>query len=288
MQDRLYDASHFVISMVEKAMANSITFSGEETLDDNFPNLFVANHFTRIETFLIPYVLYKKLGFKVRSLADHSIFKGVLGEYMDAVGTISTKDPQRNEKIIGDLMTGRINWIIYPEGAMIKNKKVLLSEKTFLVEDMNGVHDIYTGSAVLALKSEIEKTKYLDAQNNCDIQSIREMKERYLFNENDEVYHNTHIIPVNISYSPIRGGDNTLSYFAHKYIEIESQRINEEIEVESNLLLDSKIHIHFSKPIDVKAFLLSTKRELQSQNIEFDDESVIDHARVADNVKNFL
>lgn len=281
MQDRLYDASHFVFSLIEKLMANSITFSGEESLDNNFPNLFVANHFTRIETFLIPYVLYKKLGFKARSLADHSIFQGVLGEYMSAVGTISTKDPQRNEKILGDLLTGRIDWIIYPEGSMIKGKKVLLSEETFLVEDSTGIHDIFTGSAVLALKSEIEKTKFIESQNNCDIETIRELKEKYLFKEDDEIsYHNTHIIPVNISYSPIRRGESTLADLAHKYIDIEADFLNEEIEIESNLLLNSQLHIHFSAPIDVKNFLLKTKRELQQQNIYFDNSTVIEKARV--------
>jgi len=282
MQDRLYDASHFVVSLVEKAMANSITFSGEENLDQDFPTLFVANHFTRIETFLIPYVLYKKLGFKVRSLADHSIFQGVLGEYMSAVGTISTKDEKRNEKILGDLLTGKVDWVIYPEGSMIKSKKVLLSEETFLVENKKGLHNIFTGSAVLALKSEMEKTKYIDAQNNCDIETIREFKEKYFFEENDEIsYHNTHIIPVNISYVPIRTGGNTLSELAHKYIDIDLEAISEEIEIESNLLLNSQIHIHFSSPIDVKNFLLKTKRELQKQNMYFDDSVIIDKGRVS-------
>ena len=281
MQESLYDASHLVLGLVEKAMANSITFSGEENLDEDFPNLFVANHFTRIETFLIPYVLYKKLGFKARSLADHSIFKGVLGEYMSAVGTISTKDEHRNEKILGDLLTGRIDWIIYPEGSMIKGKKVLLSENTFLVEDASGLHDIFTGSAVLALKSEVEKTKYIEAHNNCDIETIRELKEKYFFGDVDEVsYHNTHIIPMNISYVPIRRGSNTLSDFAHKYIDSKAESINEEIEIESNLLLNSQIHIHFSAPIDAKDFLLKTKRDLQKQDMYFDDSIIIDKARV--------
>ena len=104
MQDQLYDVSQYVFSLLEKTMSNHITFSGEENLDENFPTLFVANHFTRIETFLIPYVLYKKLGFKARSLADSSIFTGVLGEYLSAVGTVSTNDEKRNEKILGDLI----------------------------------------------------------------------------------------------------------------------------------------------------------------------------------------
>jgi len=281
MKDSLYDASHVVFALVEKAMANSITFSGEENLDKNFPILFVANHFTRIETFLIPYVLYKKLDFKVRSLADYSIFEGVLGEYMSAVGSISTKDEHRDEKILGDLITGRIDWVIYPEGSMIKSKKVLLSDETCLVEDSKGIHNIYTGSAVLALKSEIEKTRYFNAQNSCDAETIREFKKNYFFEQKDEPsYHNTNIVPMNISYSPVRTGKNTLLEFAEKYIDAKEEKISEEMEIESNLLLNSQLHIHFSKAIDVKDFLLNIKRHLNKEGIEFDDNSIVEKARV--------
>ncbi|PHS58681.1 MAG: hypothetical protein COB17_01655 [Sulfurimonas sp.] len=281
MQDRLYDASQFVFGIVEKAMANSITFTGEGHLNKNFPTIFVSNHFTRIETFLIPYILYKKLNFKVRSLADHSIFQGVLGDYLSAVGTVSTQDKNRNEIILGDLLTGRVNWLIYPEGSMIKSKKVLISKDTFLVEDENGLHDIFTGSAVLALKSEILKTKYIDALNNCNIQIIKELQDKFFFEDKSEIsYHNTQIIPVNISYVPIRRGENALSAIAHKYIEIDANFIKEEIEIESNLLLNSQLHIHFSAPIDVKDFILNTKRELQMQNLDIKNETVIDTAKV--------
>ncbi len=281
MKDSLYDASHVVFAMIEKAMANSITFSGEENLKNGFPILFVANHFTRIETFLIPYVLYKKLNFKVRSLGDYSIFKGLLGDYMSAVGSISTKDEHRDEKILGDLITGRIDWVIYPEGSMIKSKKVLLSDNTCLVEGTDGLHNIYTGSAVLALKSEIEKTRYFNAQNECNTDAIREFREKYFFEKDDEPsYHNTQIIPMNISYSPLRTGKNTLLDLAEKYIDSPTQRITEEMEIESNLLLNSQLHIHFSKPIDVKDFLLKTKSNLTKKGIDFDDHSIIEKARI--------
>jgi len=281
MHDRLYDASQFVFTLIEKVMANSITFSGEENLDTKLPTLFVANHFTRIETFLIPYILYKKLNFKVRSLADHSIFKGVLGEYLSVMGTVSTKDEHRNEKILGDLLTGRISWMIYPEGSMIKSKKVLLSEDTFLIEDESGLHNIFTGAAVLALESEMIKTKYIEAQNNCDIEIMKVLKEKYFLNASENVsYYNTQIIPVHISYTPIRRGENTLSEFAHKYINHISDALNEEIDIESNLLLNSQLHIHFSHPIDVKDYLLKSKRELQKQNIDIDDSIVLQKKKV--------
>ncbi|OHE07690.1 MAG: hypothetical protein A2513_00155 [Sulfurimonas sp. RIFOXYD12_FULL_33_39] len=282
MGNKMYEASQFVLSIVEKIMANSITFSGEKNLNTNAPTLFVANHFTRIETFLLPYVIYKKLGFKVRSLADHTIFTTATIDYLNAVGTVSTKDRYRNEKILGDLLTGRDNWLIYPEGFMIKSKKVLLSKDTFMVENPKGLHDIFTGSAVLALKSELEKSRYFEANNRFDVEAIREFKENYFIDEKEELsYNNTLIIPINVSYFPIRKGQNSISNFAHKYIDAKGESVEEEIDIESNLLLNSQVHVHFSKPIDVKAFLFHIKRDLKKDNLEINEESVIERGRVA-------
>lgn len=281
MKDSLYDASHIVFALIEKAMAHSITFSGEENLDNDNPTIFVANHFTRIETFLLPYVLYKKLNFKVRSLADFSMFEGMLGDYMSAVGSLSTKDKHRDDQILGDLITGRINWLIYPEGSMIKSKKVLLSDQTCLVEDSEGLHNVHTGAAVLALKSEIEKARYFNLENDCDTDAIKDFKEKYFFEEDDEPsYYNTNIVPINMSYSNIRTGKNTLYDLVGKYIESNGDKSKEEAEIESNLLLNSQLHIHFSKPIDAKIFLLNTKNNLVQKGEEFDNETIIEKARL--------
>jgi len=281
MEDKMYKASQFIMGIVEKMMANSITFSGEDNLDKTSPVLFVSNHFTRIETFLLPYVLYTKFGVKVRSLADDSIFTKVTNDYLDAVGTVSIKDEHRDEKIIGDLLTDRDGWLIYPEGSMIKSKKVLLSKETFLIEDVKGLQNMFTGAAVLALQSELEKSKYFEAHNRCDLEAVKEFKEKYFIEEKEEIsYTDTMIIPINVSYTPIRTGENRISDFVKKYVDKDSESSNEEIEIESNILLNSQVHVHFSKPIDVKAFLFHTKRNLQQENLELNDSLIIERARV--------
>lgn len=281
MSTTMFEASQLVIGMIENLMASSITFSGEENLDDDYPTLFVANHFTRIETFLLPYALYSKFGFKVRSLADHSIFTGLLSDYLSSVGTVSTKDEKRDEKILGDLLTGREHWLIYPEGSMIKSKKVLLSEETFLIEDIHGMRNMFTGSAVLAIKSELEKSKYFEALNRCEEDVVKEFKKKYFIDDSEELSHsNTRIIPINISYTPIRTGENTLLSLADKYIGSDKDAANEEINVESNILINSSLHIHFSKPIDTKDFLLKTKRKLKEEDLDLDDDTVIQMGKV--------
>lgn len=79
--------------------------------------LFVVNHFTRIETLLLPYWLNRLTHLPVWSLADVELFKGTLGAYLDKVGAVSTRDPDRDRLMVRSLLTGEAAWVIYPKAA---------------------------------------------------------------------------------------------------------------------------------------------------------------------------
>ncbi|HPD05983.1 MAG TPA: 1-acyl-sn-glycerol-3-phosphate acyltransferase, partial [Spirochaetota bacterium] len=89
------------------------------------PVVFVINHFTRMETFFLPNVIYKITGKYLYSLAHHSFFTGSFGKFMEKVGAVSTKDPLRDAKFIGALLRGDMDCIIFPEGQMIKDKRFI-------------------------------------------------------------------------------------------------------------------------------------------------------------------
>ncbi len=119
-----YKATGVLLTGLIKTLKMNLRVTGAEHVPDR-PTLFAVNHFTRLETLLVPYVIYHHLHRPVRSLATDSLFSGMLGRYLRAVGVMSVRHPRRNRTIIGDLMMGQRDWVIYPEGGLIKNKKTV-------------------------------------------------------------------------------------------------------------------------------------------------------------------
>ncbi|MGW8325799.1 MAG: 1-acyl-sn-glycerol-3-phosphate acyltransferase, partial [Desulfobacterales bacterium] len=120
--------------------------------------IFVVNHFTRIETLLLPYHIHKLVKIPVWSLADYQFFEGALGTFLEKVGAVSTKNPHRDLLIIKSLLTGEANWIIFPEGRMVKNKKIV-EKGQFMISYAGGKHPPHTGAATLALRTEFYRQR---------------------------------------------------------------------------------------------------------------------------------
>ena len=156
-----------VLTAIRKMLGVKLRVTGTENLVER-PTLFVANHFTRIETFLIPYVIFRHAGRQVHSLGTPTVFKGLFGKYFEALGGMSTRDPRRNRTIVRELMTGRHAWVIYPEGGLIKNKKTMHRGRLHLTHPERAGPP-HTGAALLALKSEMCKRRYLMACETDDL-----------------------------------------------------------------------------------------------------------------------
>jgi esterase/lipase/1-acyl-sn-glycerol-3-phosphate acyltransferase len=222
--------SSFILYFFKKLSGANITISGEIPKDGSA--LFLANHFTRFETIVVPYILFSQYKRIARSLADDAVFVGWIGAYMRLAGSVSNKNKIRDMIIINDLVSGKADWIIYPEGYMIKNKLISCKYDEYYFHTDTQMEAVHTGAAVLALKSEMLR---------------KESKEQ----------ESLQIIPLTITYYPIRPGINRLLLWIDRYLNVRGTRFFEELEVEINLLMNSNMNLHFSQPIPVARYIES-------------------------------
>ncbi|MBF0113321.1 MAG: 1-acyl-sn-glycerol-3-phosphate acyltransferase, partial [Desulfamplus sp.] len=114
--------------------------------------IFTANHFTRIETIFLPYHIHQITNRPVWSLAAAELFQGSLKRVLEAMGAVSTRDPQRDFLIVKSLINAQADCIIFPEGMMVKNKKIT-SDGDFKLYEGSEIQRPRTGAATLALKT---------------------------------------------------------------------------------------------------------------------------------------
>jgi esterase/lipase len=245
------------MSILERLVKARLQATGVENLGDG-PTLYMINHFTRAETFIVPYLIYKHTGKYVRSLADHGLFKGKLGDYLHDLGVMSTREAGRHEAVIGDLMCGRHDWMIYPEGAMMKSKKIFKRGR-FVMVTPHRIGPPHTGGAMLALKAEIIRRQLRDACDAGDDARTTAICDEFDISPDAALSAAPiRIVPVTISYYPLRPGQNLIKKLVTRFASEIPPRLAEELEIEGNLLLHrTDINVHFGEPIAVGDYLRS-------------------------------
>ena len=260
--DLLINTNGYVLNLLEKILNANIEVKGIENIPANNPKMFVANHFTRTEAMLVPYTLYNLTGKKVGVIADDSLFKSYFGNFLENLGAMKKSEKNRNEHIIGDLITSCKNWMIFPEGMMVKAKDITKIDNNFCVKIDNACQRVYTGAAVFALTSQYFREKYFDNK----LEDYDSFSKKYFINECSDINKNeTMIVPINISYTKIRNGKNFLIDMAEKLINEMDTNFKEELEIESNLILNSKIIINILKPISTKDIIENLYKQNLSQ-----------------------
>ncbi|GAB6094347.1 hypothetical protein JCM14469_05990 [Desulfatiferula olefinivorans] len=217
--------------------------------------IFVVNHFTRIETIFLPVHIQKATRKPVWSLADAGLFKGFVGEFISRAGAISTKDPDRDKLIVRSLLTGEANWIIFPEGLMVKNKK-LIHKGQFMVGTDAGGKKPHTGAGTLALRTEFYRER-LRRLVQIDPDEMKRLLDLFEIETVEPVLErSTFIVPVNITYYPIRSRENILSRLAGSLIENPSERMIEEIMTEGTMILSGvDVDIRFGEAIKIRPYM---------------------------------
>jgi esterase/lipase/1-acyl-sn-glycerol-3-phosphate acyltransferase len=237
--------------------------------------IFVINHFTRMETLFLPYHIYYLTGKKpVWSLGDAGLFKGALGDYLTSVGVVSTRSPDRDMLMVKSLLTGEASWIIYPEGLMVKNKK-LVEKGRFMLSYAGGKRPPHTGAAALALRTEFYRQRLIALTESLPDEARRLMSLFQIKDIEPLKATRTQIVPVNITYYPLRSRENTLSRLAEFFVDHPSDRMMDEMMTEGAMLLTGvDIDIRFGTAISIQDYLRASaiERDISAtRTFDFDD-----------------
>jgi esterase/lipase/1-acyl-sn-glycerol-3-phosphate acyltransferase len=269
-----FGAASFFLKNIYYLSKAKVEINGEE----NIPKgsiIFTINHFTRVETLILPLHLEKITKKPVWSLAWHGLFKGAVSDFLQMGGALSTKHPNRDRLIINKLLTDSANWIIFPEGSMIKTKKVLNNgDYEFVTSE--GVSKPRTGAANFALRCGFYRKRLQWLKKN-NLKEFERIRKNFEIPEDIEVdfEQKTYIVPVNLTYYPIRARENAVNKLASYFVEGISERIKEEIMMEGAMLLDGvDIDIRFGSPIEIEPYLdneIIISDIKSSNNFDFDD-----------------
>lgn len=262
-----------MIALMQSFSKIKVITHGQESIPEG-SIIFVVNHFTRIETLLLPYHIYTHTHVPVWSLAHQSFFEGPLSGLLGKIGAVSTRNPDRDRLIVKSLLTGEADWIIFPEGRMVKDKEAVSKPPFF--DFKRGVRrSAHTGAATLALRTEFyrKRLKHLLVENPAEAERLRAM-----FQIDDlapVLAGKTWIVPINLTYYPLRTRENVLSTLANRFAGNISERFREELLTEGSMFFDGvDIDIRFGKAIPVSESLSSSliRQDMFSlRQINFDD-----------------
>ena len=268
-----YRTTGFAIKTISNLSKANITLHGQENIPDGSV-IFVINHFTRIETFIMPYQIFTVTKVPVWSLADYELFQGAFGSYLEKVGAVSTKSPDRDRLIVKTLLTGEANWIIFPEGRMVKNKKII-EKGQFMISWAGGKHPPHTGAGTLAMRTEFYRQRLRRLASEKPDEAGYLMDLFQIESLDPVINRQTFIVPVNLTYYPIRAQENILTKLALRLVDDLPERIMEELMTEGSMLLSGvEIDVRFGDPILIADYLKdgSIEKDIESTHrINFDD-----------------
>lgn len=250
-----FELSSYTMKTFSGFSNSNIKINGERNIPDGSV-IFTANHFTRIETIFLPYHIHNLTGKQVWSLAAAELFEvQMLKGFLTNLGAVSTGDPNRDQLILKTLLSKDVQWIIFPEGMMVKNKK-LIKNDTFTLSDNEIEKRPHTGAAILALRCEFYRERLRRLWEMAEPEFDR-LAQNFEIEKIEKVLgEQTHIVPVNITYYPASPKENIVSKIAQILMKKPSKRVMDELMTEGSMLFSNvDIDIHFGHPISIKPYL---------------------------------
>jgi esterase/lipase len=157
---------------------------------------------------------------------------------------------------------------------MVKSKKIV-EKGRYVISYAGGKHPPHTGAAYLALRTEFYRQRMLQLGNSARDEAQRLLPLFNLSSMKDISRRGTFIVPVNLTYYPLRARINILNHLARRLVEALPERVTEELMTEGAMLVSGvDIDIRFGKPIDIAPYLQKgaiVKDMRSTRSFGFDD-----------------
>jgi esterase/lipase len=207
-------------------------------------DIFLFNHFARMETFIPQYLIFHESGAFCRSVAAHQFFEGneAFAKLLMDVGALPNNYPRLLPLLAENVLRGR-KIVVFPEGGMVKDRRVVDERGEFSIYSRTAAtrRKHHTGAARLAIGLAVFKQAVLIQDRRGDRELLQRWTEavglesRYALIE--AARKPVGIVPANITFYPLRVGENALLKGVELFNRNLSDRIVEELIVEGNLLL---------------------------------------------------
>ena len=206
--------------------------------------IFLFNHFARMETFIPQYLIYQETGQLCRSIASAEFFArdDRFARLLRDLGVVSNDHPSLMEVLARDILCGR-KVVVFPEGGMVKDRQVINDRGDYSVFSRHAQarRKHHTGAARLATGLQIFRYAVLYRAARGDHATLEAWRadlgmatvEQLLAAARRPVS----LVPANITFYPLRISDNILRRGVELFSGALSKRALEELVVEGNLLL---------------------------------------------------
>ncbi len=254
---KTYEWSVRAFSLVRKWLKVNVKMHGPtERLTQG--SVFLFNHFARMETFIPQYLIYQENRCYCRSVTSAEFFQrdDAFSRYLVGLGAVPNNHPRLLPLLAEEILRGH-KIIMFPEGGMVKDRRVMDEQKQFLVYSRSAEErrKHHSGASVLAvfLDSFKRMARHWSDSRLAEFADILDMEDPATLKSALESP--TLIVPANITFYPLRIGDNLLRQGADLVSRGLDKRTSEELLIEGNILLKhTDMDIRLETPIKPASF----------------------------------
>ncbi|MBN2223426.1 MAG: alpha/beta fold hydrolase [Deltaproteobacteria bacterium] len=234
------NALRYVIDGILRLARVDLVVNGLELVPDQSV-IYIANHFTRTETLLVPYAIYRDKRQTPRILTSQYVFDAVGKRLLEGIGSVPVSHPDLDDIAAKSLISGE-SWVIFPEGTLGRDVIGAPPADT----DQPTVEIPQTEASIIGLKAQMAAKIMNDF--------IREYHLTKVFGLDSLSSLEVTIVPVNITYWPVRYSNTFLTRRIKKLLSKlekggQSHRYEEKLTLESSILSKgARITVNFGTP----------------------------------------